>query len=147
MTHPLTTNPSERAGTNVPASRTGRWLTAHPVLGYVLLASVLSWPLWILAYVTGSFVLVVLGVFGAAAAVVLRLTGQPLRTWLRGLLAWRVRPRFYGYALLLPVAIYGLVNLALQVLGTDVDWSLLPGRLPGYLLALALTATLFGGLE
>jgi membrane protease YdiL (CAAX protease family) len=77
----------------------------------------------------------------------LRLTGQPLQPWLRGLLAWRVRPLFSAYALALPAAIYGLVNLALQVLGTDVDWSLLPGRVPGYLLTLGLTATLFGGLE
>ena len=149
MMHPLTTNPSERARTHVPAGRTGRWLTAHPVLGYVLLAYLISWPLWVSAYVTGSFALVVLGGFGpaGAAAVMLRLTGQPLRPWLRGLLAWRVRPRFYAYALALPAVVYGLVNLALQVLGTDVHWSLLPGRVPGYLLALALTATLFGGLE
>jgi uncharacterized protein len=149
MMHPLTTDPSERARTNVPAARTGRWLTAHPVLGYVLLAYLLSWPLWVLAYVTGSFALVVFGGFGpaGAAAVMLRLTGQPLQPWLRGLLAWRVRPLFSAYALALPAAIYGLVNLALQVLGTDVDWSLLPGRVPGYLLTLGLTATLFGGLE
>jgi membrane protease YdiL (CAAX protease family) len=99
--------------------------------------------------VTGWFPLVVLGGFGpaSAAAVMLRLGKQPLRPWLRRLLSWRVRPRFYAYALLLPAALYGLVNLALQVLGADVDWSLLPGRLPGYLLALLLTATLFGGLE
>ncbi|NPC45114.1 CPBP family intramembrane glutamic endopeptidase [Nocardioides sp. zg-1230] len=149
MTHPPTTNPSERARTDVPAARTGRWLRAHPVLGYVLLAYVLSWPAWVLAYVTGSFALVVLGGFGpaGAAAVMLRLAGQPLGPWLRGLLTWRVRPRFYAYALALPAAVYGLVNLTLQVLGTDVDWSLLPGRVPGYLLTLVLTATLFGGLE
>ena len=73
---------------------------------------------------TGWFPLVVLGGFGpaGAAAAMLRLTGQPLRPWLRGLLAWRVRPRFYAYALLLPAAVYGAVNLALQVLGTGVDW-------------------------
>lgn len=152
MMPPLTTNPtdrSERAGTTVRAARIRPWLTAHPVLGYVVVAYLLSWPLWVLAHVTGSFALVVLGGFGpaAAAAVMLRLTGQPLGPWLRGLLAWRVRPRFYAHALLLPAAVYGLVNLSLQALGTDVDWSALPGRMPGYLLTLVLTATLLGGLE
>lgn len=149
MMHPLTTSSSERDRAYVPAARTARWLTAHPVLGYVLLAYLLSWPLWVLAYVTGSFALVVLGGFGpaGAAAVMLRLTGQPLQPWLRGLLAWRARPQFYAYALALPAAVYGLVNLALHALGTDVDWSLLPGRVPSYLLAVVLTATLLGGLE
>jgi membrane protease YdiL (CAAX protease family) len=149
MLHDLTTDASERGRTNVLTAATGRWLTAHPVLGFVLIAYAVSWPVWLLAWVTGWFPLVVLGGFGpaSAAAVMLRLGKQPLRPWLRRLLLWRVRPRFYAYALLLPAAIYGLVNLALQVLGADVDWSLLPGRLPSYLLALLLTATLFGGLE
>jgi membrane protease YdiL (CAAX protease family) len=149
MLHDLTTDASERGRTNVLTAATGRWLTAHQVLGFVLIAYAVSWPVWLLAWVTGWFPLVVLGGFGpaSAAAVMLRLTGQPLGPWLRRLLVWRVRPRFYAYALLLPAAIYGLVNLALQVLGADVDWSLLPGRLPSYLLALLLTATLFGGLE
>lgn len=149
MPHDVTTDASERGRTNVLTAATGRWLRAHPVLGFVLIAYAMSWPVWALAWVTGWFPLVVLGGFGpaSAAAVMLRLGKQPLRPWLRRLLLWRVRPRFYAYALLLPAAIYGLVNLALQVLGTDVDWSLLPGRLPSYLLALVLTATLFGGLE
>jgi membrane protease YdiL (CAAX protease family) len=149
MMHPLTDTPSERDRTNRPAARTRRWLTAHPVLGYGVVAYALSWPLWVLGYATGSFALVVLGGFGpaGAAALMLRLTGQPLRPWLRGLLAWRARPRFYAYALGLPAAVYALVNLVLQALGTDVDWSLLPSRVPGYVLSLALTATLFGGLE
>jgi uncharacterized protein len=149
MLHDLTTDASERGRANVLTAATGRWLTAHPVLGFVLIAYAMSWPVWLLAWVTGWFPLVVLGGFGpaSAAAVMLRLGKQPLRPWLRRLLLWRVRPRFYAYALLLPAAIYGLVNLALQVLGADVDWSLLPGRLPSYLLALLLTATLFGGLE
>ena len=149
MMHILTTQSLERARPNAFVTRTGRWFTAHPVLGYVLLAYLLSWPVWALAHVTGSFVLVVLGGLGpaGAAAVTLHLTGQPLRPWLRGLLAWRVRPRYYAYAMLLPAAVYGSVNLTLQMLGADVDWSLLPGRVPGYLVALVLTATLFGGLE
>jgi len=147
--HGLITDSAERDRTNVLAARTERWLTAHPVLGFVLLAYALSWQAWVLAYATGWFPLVVLGGFGpaVAAALTLRLTGQPLRPWLRGLLAWRVRPRFYAYALLLPAGIYGAVNLAVQVLGTDVDWSVLPTRVPGYFAFLLLTAILFGGPE
>ena len=37
MMHRPTTTPSARARTNGPAARTGRWLTTHPVLGYVIL--------------------------------------------------------------------------------------------------------------
>jgi membrane protease YdiL (CAAX protease family) len=149
MMHILTTDSSAGAQSNAFGTRTGRWLTAHPVLGYVLLAYLFSWPFWVLSHVTGSFVLVVLGGFGpaGAAALTVRLTGGSLRRWFRGLLVWRVRPRFYAYALLLPAAVHGSVNLALQALGVDVDWSVLPGRVPGYLLTLVLTATLFGGLE
>nr|WP_300052563.1 type II CAAX endopeptidase family protein [uncultured Nocardioides sp.] len=149
MTHDLTSHRSGHARMHGPTARTGRWLTAHPVLGYVLLAYALSWPAWVLAYVTGWFPLVVLGGFGpaGAAAVMLRVAGEPLRPWLRGLVTWRVGLRFYVYALGLPAMIYGVVNLALQVLGADVDWSLLPGRVPGYLFAMLVTVTLFGGLE
>lgn len=133
---------------HIPARRRD-WLTAHPVLGFVLLAYALSWPVWVLAHVTGSFALVVLGGFGpaGAAALMLRLTGQPLRPWAAGLLVWRVPLRFYAYALLLPAALYGAVNVALMAIGADVDWSLLPGRVPGYLVSLALTALLLGGQE
>lgn len=126
-----------------------RWVTAHPVLGFFLLAYAISWPLWVLTHLTGSFALLVLGGFGpaVAAGVTLHLTGQPIRPWLHGLVAWRVPARFYAYALLLPAVLYGAVNLALQAGGADVDWSLLPGRMPGYLLSVLVTATLFGGLE
>ena len=126
-----------------------RWLTTHPVLGFVLMAYALSWPLWVLAHLSGSLVLVVLGGFGpaAAAALTLRLTGQPLRPWVAGVRVWRVPVRYYAYALLLPATLYLGVNLVMQVLGADVDWALLPERVPGYVASLALTAVLFGGLE
>lgn len=126
-----------------------RWLDTHPVLGFVLIAYALSWPLWVLAHLTGSLAVVVLGGLGpaAAAAVMLRLTGQPLRPWLAQALAWRASGRLYAYALLLPAGLYLAVNLVGQALGADVDWSRLPDRVPGYLASVALTAVLFGGLE
>lgn len=135
--------------THHPALALRQWLAAHPVLGFFLLAYAISWPMWVLTHLTGSFALLVLGGFGPAlaAAVALRLTGQPIRPWVMALMAWRVPARFYAYALLLPAALYGAVNLALQAVGADVDWSLLPGRVPGYLVSVALTAVLFGGLE
>lgn len=125
------------------------WLRRRPVLGFVLLAYALSWPVWALAWLTGSFAFVVLGGFGpvAAAALTLRLTGRPLRPWVAGLLTWRVHLRFYAYALLLPAVLYAAVNLIVQAGGADVDWTLLPGRIPGYLSSVVLTAVLFGGLE
>ncbi|HEY0641795.1 MAG TPA: CPBP family intramembrane glutamic endopeptidase [Nocardioides sp.] len=136
------------APSRIPDRHRG-WITTHPVLGFVLLAYAMSWPVWVLAHVTGSFALVVLGGFGpaVAAALTLRLTGQPLRPWAAGILVWRVPLRFYIYALLLPAGLYGVVNVALQATGADVDWSLLPARVPTYLVSLALTAVLLGGQE
>ena len=136
-----------------PASSVfGDWGRGHPVAGFFLLAYVMSWSLWSLASVTGaavSFVLVVAGGFGpaVAAAVMLRLTGRSLREWVRSIGAWRVPLRFYAYALLLPACLQLGMNAALSLGGATLDWASLPGRLPGYLASVALTAVLFGGME
>lgn len=134
------------------SSKLGDWGRAHPVAGYVLLAYAMSWSLWSLASLTGaavSFVLVVAGGFGPplAAAVMLRLTGRSLREWARSIAAWRVPLRFYVYALLLPAGLQLGMNAALWLGGAAVDWASLPGRLPGYVASVAITAVLFGGME
>lgn len=134
------------------ASGARGWVRAHPLIGYLLLAYVLSWSLWGLASLTGgavSFVLVVAGGFGppVAAAVMLRLTGRSLRAWGRAIVAWRVPWPFYAYALLLPMCLQLGVNAVLSVTGAQVDWAALPGRVPGYAASLVVTAVLFGGME
>lgn len=134
------------------ASKLGDWGRAHPVVGYIVLAYAMSWSLWSLASLTGaavSFVLVVAGGFGpaAAAAVMLGFTGRSLREWLRSIVAWRVPLRFYAYALLLPAGLQLGMNAALAMGGAAVDWASLPGRLPGYVASVAIIAVLFGGME
>jgi membrane protease YdiL (CAAX protease family) len=46
-----------------------------------------------------------------AAYIVLRTTGGSVRLWVRQVLAWRVQPRWYLYALGLPVLLFAVVNL------------------------------------
>ena len=60
--------------------------------------------------------------FGPAVAAGLLVwwSGGSLRGWFRPLLRWRVSPRYWGYALGLPLALSGSVNGVLAVLGEQV---------------------------
>lgn len=130
------------------------WVHRHPIVAFVGLTYAISWSAWLLAFLLAgrrpaAVVLVVLGGFGPALAglAVTRFTGDPVREWLGRIVRWRVPPRYYLYALGLPALLYAAVNVALTVLGQDVDWSLLPGRLPAYLATFAATLTVGGALE
>ena len=91
----------------------------------------------------------VLGAFGPAVAawIVLRTTGGSVRAWARQILHWRVKPRWYLYALGLPVLLLVAVNGALALVGKDIDVSLLGQRAPSYLATFAFVALLGGGQE
>ena len=67
--------------------------------------------------------------------------------WLRSLLVWRVSPGYYAVALLLPVAIYAVINLILVVLGGRLDLTPLLVIGPGYIGTFLMVATVGGGLE
>jgi uncharacterized protein len=82
-----------------------------------------------------------------AAGIVTRVTGGSLRAWLRPVWKWRVSPWWWGYALGLPVLLYGVVSLALQLSGSPVDWSLVLHRLPAYAGTFVFVLVLGGALE
>jgi uncharacterized protein len=139
-----------------PVSRripTPGWVATHPVLAFVGLTYAISWSLWAVAYVLGegavAMVVLVAGAFGpaAAAAIVLRVTGESLATWARAIVRWRVPARYWLYALGLPALLYGIANLVLVLLGEPVAWSLLGERVVPYLGTFVVTMFLLGGQE
>lgn len=144
------TEPLAQASTS---PRPTGWLERHPVAGFVVIAYAFSWSLWGVSWALGDTVLAgvvfVVGAFGpaAAAAIMLARLGEPLGPWVRAILHWRVAPRFWAYALGLPVALYAVVNLALVVLGEPVVWSLAPGRVLPYLGTLVVVMLVLGGQE
>lgn len=121
----------------------------HPVIAFVALAYAISWTLWAIAFAGGGDVVFLLGVFGpaAAAAIVIRARGESIKDWLRPIWHLRVAPRWWLYALGLPVLLFGLVTLVLQLLGEPVDWSLAVDRLPQYLGTFVFVLVLGGALE
>ena len=126
------------------------WFQRHPVIAYVALAYTLSWLTWLPALLGfGGTALIILGGFGplVAALVVTRYTGSSVQAWARQIIRWRVRFRYYLYALGLPLLLYGLVDVILVLFGYDINPALLLERVPAYLATLAFVAVLGGGLE
>lgn len=79
----------------------------HPLAAYVVLACALTW--WVYPLLSVSPLLGIPGLFGpaAAAVVVTAVTGgrARVRELLGGVVRWRVRPRWYVYALGVPGAL------------------------------------------
>jgi membrane protease YdiL (CAAX protease family) len=125
------------------------WLRRQPFAVYVAFAYGISWSLWAVAYLTGSSVPFLLGVFGpmAAAAIVTVRTGGSLRAWIAPLWHWRVPLRWWAYALGLPALLYAVVSLALRVLGDPIDWSLALDRAPDYAGTFLFVLVLGGAME
>lgn len=129
------------------------WTQAHPVAAYALLAYGISWALWSPTVLGGGgpvvVVLYFLGVLGPAAAAVIvsRAVGAPLRPWVASIVRWRVPFRYYAYALGLPALLLALVNVELALVGQEVDLGLLRERLPAYAAWFLLVLTVGGALE
>jgi membrane protease YdiL (CAAX protease family) len=83
----------------------------------------------------------------AAALIVTRVIGAPVRHWARQIVKWRVSPRYYAYALGLPALLLAIVNIELALAGQDVHLALLLDRLPAYLGTFLLVVTIGGGFE
>jgi hypothetical protein len=125
------------------------WVAGHQILSFFLLAYAISWSLWGIAALGGGQVVFLLGGLGplVSALLITRLSGRSVRGWLRSLLVWRVSLVYYAIALLLPAAIYAVINLVLFALVHELDFSPLLGVAPGYLGTFLLVATVGGGFE
>lgn len=128
-------------------------LDAHPVAAFFVIAYAFSWVAW-LPLVLGVHGLLqplsyVAGGFGPALAggVVTWLDGESVRGWARQIVRWRVAPRWYLAAFALPLVVIGLASVAMVGLGTDVDLSLLPGRLSLVIGSFVIVALVGGGNE
>lgn len=130
-----------------------RWVAHRPVAAFFLFAYSYSWLFWIPAALgyDGPLgqVAVLVGVWGPAAAglTVTLLLGRSVRTWIRGMLHWRVPPRWYAFALLVPAAVIVIVSAAFVAWGEDLDGSLLGERLAVYVPMLVFVTVLAGGNE
>jgi membrane protease YdiL (CAAX protease family) len=145
----VTTKPERSSTAALPGKLRG-WVYRRPLVTFFVLAYLLSWLVWIPAtFLGGNLAVLVVGAFGpaVAASVVLWATGGSVRAWVRQIVRWRVRLRYYVYALGLPALLFAAVNLALAVLGKDIDLSLLRQRLPSYLAAFVFVTLLGGGQE
>ena len=135
-------------GATVNGKRQG-WITTHQIPSFFVLAYAISWSLWGIAALGGGQVVFLLGGLGPllSALAITRLSGESVRGWLRSLLAWRVSPGYYAMALLLPPALFAVINLVLFALGHELDFALLLGVAPSYLGTFLLVATVGGGFE
>ena len=131
------------------------WIAARPVIAFVAMAYGISWGLWLVSSLLGGDESVLgaamffLGGFGPALAAlaVLRATGGSIRAWVRSILHWRVPARYWLYALGLPAVVMASANLALVVLGEEVEWSLLGDRVVPYAGTFVLTLFFLGAQE
>jgi membrane protease YdiL (CAAX protease family) len=124
----------------------------HPVATFVLFAYALSWAVWIPTSLgSGGLATAgtVVGSFGpaVAAAVVLWLDGGSVREWVRRIVRWRVAPRWYLLALVLPLIVVALASVGIAFLGGDVDPSTLGGRGSMVLASYLIVALVGGGNE
>lgn len=125
------------------------WIAGHQLISFFLLSYAISWTLWGVAGLGAGQAVFLLGGLGplASALIVTRLSGSSVLGWVRSLLVWRVGLGYYAVALLLPVAIYTVVNLVLLAVGQTLDFTLLAAAAPGYLGTFLMVATVGGGLE
>lgn len=134
----------------------GRWIRRHRIASFVLLAYGLSWsieavpvllgmePSWSRWFIEGFLSPLSPGV---AAAVVLRASGESVRGWLRGLLRWRVHPKWYVIAVALPFAITYAAGVASWALGGPVDWGAFEFDPVGVTIGIVLGTLVGGGQE
>ncbi|KAB1185069.1 MULTISPECIES: CPBP family intramembrane glutamic endopeptidase [Haloferax] len=108
------------------------WIQRHRIAAFFLLTYAISWgiegavklagmePSWTTWFFEGFLSPLSPGV---AAAIVLTVSGESVREWLRDILKFRVHPKWYVLAIAIPFVITYASGIASWALGGPVDWS------------------------
>lgn len=127
-------------------------MSGGQVCGFVTLAFALSWGLWIPVLLSnpdaGQWTLL-LGAFGPAlaAALMVRIRGGRVRSWLRGIAVFRVPAGGYAAAVGLPVAFVVVQVVVAAATGIPVALGELPMAALGFVAVFVLVALVGGGQE
>lgn len=138
------------SGAAEPGDGKDGWVGRHPLFTYVVLAYALSWGAWApTLFGIGGPLLQSAGAFGppVAAALVTHWRGDSVRVWFQSLWRWRLPLRYYLFALGLPVALFGSMNIVLAVLGERVHLDRLPGVAVTWLVGFVVVSLVGGGQE
>lgn len=125
----------------------------HPLTSYFVLAFAFSWACWsvpALGYRDGAgAAFLVLGSFGplVAAVTMTRITGNSVKSWFKGLFRWRVAPRWYLFAVGVPITLAVLITAEFAMFGEELDWFVFDNRLAAFLPSLLFIALAGGGNE
>lgn len=119
------------------------------LVAFAVLTLALTWAVWLPALTllgAQATPLVMLGAFGpaVAGAIMMRAEGASIRGWLRRVLRFRVRKRWYAAALALPLIEPVVVGAVAAASGAPLTVAELPARLP-YVLAGFVVVLLVGG--
>jgi membrane protease YdiL (CAAX protease family) len=133
-----------------PHSRARGWIIRHPVASFFVLAYAITWLAWlpgILGY-RGDLgqVFSMIAQFGPAVAALILIwyTSASMGGWLRGIVRWRVGPRWYAVAIGLPVALIAVQAALFGLLGYPLDMASIPGRLVNFLPSAIVLALIAG---
>lgn len=109
-----------------------QWISQYRITSFFVLAYALSWtldaiptllgmePSWSRWFIEGFLSPLSPGV---AAAIVLWASGESIRSWLGDVFTWRVHPKWYAAAILIPFAITYAAGVASWALGGPIDWA------------------------
>lgn len=132
----------------------GNIVDRHRILSFFVGTFSFSWTFWIgIAVSTDAqslgLIAVVPGAFGPplAALAVVWLTGDDVRNWLQTVGRIHASLRWYGIALMVPVAMVTVGTIVLAVLGVDLAVGELPLRITIFLPTVLFMALLGGGQE
>jgi membrane protease YdiL (CAAX protease family) len=110
----------------------GNWIRSHRVASFFLLAYAISWSLDAAVLVLGTepswtrwIISGFLSALGPAiaAGIVLSISGESLRGWLRRVVRWRVHPKWYAAAIGVPVIVALGSGAVLQLVGGPVEFA------------------------
>lgn len=99
------------------------WIRTRQVATFFILTFLISWSLWGLVFLTGSMkslipsgltgVFALLVGFGPffSASIIIKVSGNSIRSWLRQIVTWRLKLRWYFVALGLPLLSFTIIGV------------------------------------